>query len=185
MIDLAALQRRRAASPRRGSPSRPAASRSASCASSRRTPPSPARRPGLNETNLYGPGADRRLLEAVLADPLDVFLRHDPAGAGGARIVESGNRATACSAGRSTCRGSGVSTAATLLLDEARGVAAIALERELHVLRRHRLAVVELDAGAQHEVVAQPVGRRRSRTRPGTASAGLPGIGFTSASCRA
>ena len=35
-----------------------------------------------------------------------------------------------------------------LVLDEARGVAAIALEGELHVLGRHRLAVVELHAGA-------------------------------------
>src|SRR5213078_902220 len=35
-----------------------------------------------------GPGADRRLLEAVLADLLDVVLGHDPAGARGRGAVE-------------------------------------------------------------------------------------------------
>ena len=33
---------------------------------------------------LVGSGADRRLLEALVADLLDVLLGHDPAGAGGA-----------------------------------------------------------------------------------------------------
>src|SRR5262244_326590 len=32
---------------------------------------------------LVRPGADRRLLEALVADLFDIFLRHDPAGAGG------------------------------------------------------------------------------------------------------
>src|SRR5262249_5739492 len=44
-----------------------------------------------------------------------------------------------------------------MLLDEGRGVAAIALEGEFHVLGGHRLAIVELGAGAQHEAVAEPV----------------------------
>src|SRR4030095_12980120 len=37
---------------------------------------------------LVGPGADRRLLEAVVADLLDVLLGHDPARAGRGRTIE-------------------------------------------------------------------------------------------------
>ena len=101
--------------------------------------------------------ADGLLLEAVLAHALDVFFRHDPARAGDARIVEEEIGPRLVQAEDHAPR-IGCFHRRHLLLDEARGVAAIALEGELHVLRRHRRAIVEGDAGAQHEAVAQPVG---------------------------
>src|SRR2546428_11628339 len=51
------------------------------------------------------------------------------------------------------------------LLEEFRPRAAVALEREFHVLGRHRIAVVELDALADDEVVGEPVLRLRERLR--------------------
>src|SRR5262245_37615285 len=41
---------------------------------------------GAERDEFVWSGADRRLLEAVVSDLLDVFLRHDPAGAGGAGV---------------------------------------------------------------------------------------------------
>jgi len=41
---------------------------------------------GAERDELVGPGADRRLLETVIPDLFEVFLRHDPAGAGGAAV---------------------------------------------------------------------------------------------------
>ena len=62
--------------------------------------------------------------------------------------------------------------------------AAIALEGELDVLGGDRVAVVELGALAQHEIVGQAVlGRRPASARLG--ASGWPGIGFTIASCSA
>src|SRR5437016_8579074 len=51
------------------------------------------------------------------------------------------------------------------LLEEFRPRAAVALEREFHVLGRHRIAVVELEALADDEVVGEPVLRLRERLR--------------------
>src|ERR1700694_3238307 len=44
--------------------------------------------PSNASTTSSTPGADRRLLEAVLTDLLDVLLGDDPGGAGGGRRVE-------------------------------------------------------------------------------------------------
>ena len=46
---------------------------------------------------------------------------------------------------------------------DPRAAALVALEGKLHVIRGERIAVVELDALAQHELVAEPVARRRPR----------------------
>src|SRR5207247_6039656 len=51
------------------------------------------------------------------------------------------------------------------LLEELRPRAPVALEREFHVLGRHRIAVVELDALADDELVGEPVLRLRERLR--------------------
>ena len=63
--------------------------------------------------------------------------------------------------------------------------AAIALERELDVVRGHRIAVVERGALAQHELVgcARPPSGDQDSARLGASA--LPGIGFTIASCSA
>ena len=43
----------------------------------------------VERRELVGPGADRRLLEALVADLLDVLLGHDPGRAGGRGAVEA------------------------------------------------------------------------------------------------
>ena len=111
---------------------------------------------------LVGAGADRRLLEAVVTDPLHVLLGHDPAGAGGRRVEgqEVGPRLLqpeAHPAGIDDLDGGHP------LLERLVGRAAIALEGELHVLAGHRLAVVEAHALAQHELVGEVVLRHRPR----------------------
>ena len=54
---------------------------------------------------------------------------------------------------------------ADVLLQLRHGATPIALERELHVLGRHRLTVVELHALPQQELVRQPVGGHGPRLR--------------------
>jgi len=84
-VDFTPRERGEPASCRPEWPGRPGASRSASCASTGRTPPEPARRRVVERHEPIRPGADRRLLEPVLTDLLDVLLRHDPARPGGDR----------------------------------------------------------------------------------------------------
>ena len=60
------------------------------------------------------------------------------------------------------------------LLERLGGGAAVALERELHVLGGERVAVVELHALAQREVVDAPVGRHRPRLGQARAPSGCP-----------
>ncbi len=110
-----------------------------------------------------GPGADRVLLEALLADLLDVFLGDDPAGARGRRAVEGhevGPRLLELEADTGRVRRL---HRCHPVLENLRGDATIPLERELHVLRGDRLAVVEAHALAQDELVDEPVGRHAPR----------------------
>src|SRR2546429_2958854 len=57
----------------------------------------------------------------------------------------------------------------TLSLHDALPICAVVpIERELHVLRRHRVAVVKLDALAKDELVAQPVKFHNGRSEEHT-----------------
>ena len=123
---------------------------------------------GREGDELVRPGADRRLLEPVLADLLDVFLRHDPARAGGGAVERQEIRPRLLQHEADAALIRRLDRRHPLLHQRRRG-AAIALEGELHVLRGHRLAVVELRAGAHGEFVAEPVRRHLHRCRQGTA----------------
>src|SRR5262249_38396150 len=110
---------------------------------------------------LVGPGADRRSLEAIVADLFDVLLRHDPAGAGGRRAVERqevGPRlleaeADAMRVDKVDARGP--------RLERPRPGAALWPHRELDVLGSHRVAIVKRNAATQDELVREAVGRHR------------------------
>ena len=105
-------------------------------------------------TNLYGPRPTGCLQEAVVADLLDIVLRHDPAGGADQRSVI------------------GHEIRPRLLQDELHRVRIDdldllhlfadqrrlrALEAEFHVLGGERVAVMELDALAQLEFVGELV----------------------------
>src|SRR4030095_6807990 len=102
------------------------------------------------------PGADRRLLEALVTHLLDVLLRHDAAGAGGADIEgpEIGPCPLEAEAGAPRRRR--LDSRDAVLQGLGRG-AAIALERELHVLGGDGLAVVGPGALAKDELHTRPV----------------------------
>jgi len=102
-------------------------------------------------------GADRRLLEPVVTDLLEVLLRHDPRRAGRRRRVEREKVRPRVSQHEPYALRIHDLHVADLVLQQLRGRAAIALERELHVVRCDRLPVVELGAFAQHELVHAPV----------------------------
>ncbi len=106
--------------------------------------------------------ADRGLLEPVVAHALDVLLRHDPPRPGGAQVEgeEVGPRplqpeADAPGVGRLHRR--------HRLLERLGRRSPVPLERELHVLRGHGIAVVELDVLPQDELVEEPVRRHGPR----------------------
>src|SRR5437870_876552 len=99
------------------------------------------------------PRADRRLLEAVVTHLLDVFLRHDPAAAGRGSTVERHEVRPRLLQDEPHASRVDDLDLADALLEELRPRALVAVERELHDVRGHRIAVVELDALAQHELV--------------------------------
>ncbi len=111
---------------------------------------------GIERHEFVGPSADRRLFEPVLADLLDVFLRHDPTRAGCAAVErqEVGPRLLEMKAHPQRIEDFDVRHAR--LHHVVRG-AAVAHEREFDVLGGHRLAIVEREALAQHEFVAEPI----------------------------
>ena len=103
--------------------------------------------------------ADRRLLVAVVADLLDVLLGDDPAGPGGTGPVERHEVGPRLLEAEPDAPGIGRLHRRDLFLEGLGEDAPVALEGELHVLGGHDLAVVELHALAQHELVHEPVGR--------------------------
>src|SRR3989449_3746098 len=112
-----------------------------------------------------GSGADRALLEAFLADTLDVLLGHDPAGARRRRPVERHEVGPRLLEEEPDPARVDDLHLLDLILEELRRPAAVALEGELHVLGGDGLAVVELGPLAQHELVAGAVGRHGPRLR--------------------
>src|SRR4029453_15165318 len=108
-------------------------------------------------------GPHRRLPEAVLTYLLDVLLGHDPRGPGGARAVERHEvRPGVLQVKAYAARVHHLHLAHTLL-QQRRGGSAVAVERELHVLRGDRIAVVEGDVPAQDELPGAPVLRHGPR----------------------
>src|SRR5262245_11352585 len=112
--------------------------------------------PGWKETNRYGPAPTGAFLN-VVTHLLDVLLGDDPRGARLGRAEE----------GHEVRPGLLEAEADAVLIDdldgrharlhERRPGALVAVEGELHVLGRDRIAVVKLDARPQDELVDQPV----------------------------
>ena len=119
--------------------------------------------PGGERDEAIGPGADRRLLEAVLAHPLHVALGNDPGGPGRGRRVEGHEVRPGLLEADAHVAGVHDFHRGHPRLEGGRGPAPVALEGELHVLRGDRVAVVEAHADAEHEVVDEPVGRDAPR----------------------
>ena len=105
---------------------------------------------------LVRPGADRRFLEPFVADLLDVGLGHDPACPCRAPVKCQKVRPRLLEPEADTARLGCFDRGHPVLHQIARG-AAVTLERELYILRCYRLAVVELGAFAQHELVGETV----------------------------
>jgi len=111
----------------------------------------------LGTDELVGPGADRVFLEALVADLAEVFFRDDDPGGGGGRAVERhevGPRRLQMEAHH---LGIDDFDLADVIFEGRRSGALVALEAELDVLGRHRVAVVERQPRAQLKFVGQPV----------------------------
>ena len=107
---------------------------------------------GLGAHEPVRPRPDRRTPEAVLAHLLDILLRDDPRRAGSAGAVEGHEIRPGVLQVKAHAAGIDHLDLAHPLLEDGRGRAAIALEGEFHVLRRHRLAVVKARVLAQDEL---------------------------------
>jgi hypothetical protein len=116
----------------------------------------------LERDEFVGPGADWRLPERLLADLLDVVLRNDPPSAGIGRVKrqEVGPRRAQAEHDAS---GVGHLDRGDPVLHQLVRRAAVALERELHILGGQRVAIVKFDPFAQHELVALAVLRGDDR----------------------
>src|SRR5262249_50679928 len=123
---------------------------------------------GVEAHKPVGTGADRRLLEAVVADLLHVLLGHDPARARRRGAVERHKVGPRLLEKKAHARGVDDLTLAPSLLEEWGTAAPVAVERELPALGRDRLAVVELGSLTEHELVLEPIlrlGPRLSQAR--------------------
>ena len=117
--------------------------------------------------HLVRPRADGRLLEPILAHLLHVLARHDPRGAGGGGPVEGHEvRPRLLQVKPDAARIDDLHVPHAIL-EQLGGGALVALERELDVVRGHRVAVVELRVLAQDELVDEAV----LRGRPGLGQA--------------
>jgi hypothetical protein len=117
----------------------------------------------LERDEAVGAGADGRLLEAVLADLLDVLLRHDPRRGGGLRPVVGHEVGPRLAEPEADVSGIGRLDGGDPLLEGLGVDAAIALEGELDVVGGDGLAGMELRAFAEDELVDEPVGRHGPR----------------------
>ena len=121
--------------------------------------------PGSEAHEPVRSGADRRLLEAVLTDLLDVGPGHDPGGTGGRRAIERHEVRPRLLQVEAHAAGIDDLDLAHALLEDLHPRALVPLEGELHVRGGDRLAVVELRALAQDELVGEPVLRLGERLR--------------------
>src|SRR3989441_179543 len=111
---------------------------------------------------LVGPGADRRLLEALVAHFLHILPRYDPTGPSGARIEGHEVRPRRLEAEANT-PGTPRLDRHDLFFEGLAGRAPVALERELDVLGGNLISVVELDTSADDEFVDESVRRHTPR----------------------
>src|SRR4029453_2826947 len=100
--------------------------------------------PGIKAHEPVRPGADRRLLVAVVADLLDIRLGHDPAGAGGGGAVERHEVRPRLFQMEAHARRVYDLDLAHALLERLRADAPVPLEGELHVGGGDGLPVGEL-----------------------------------------
>ena len=119
--------------------------------------------PRLERDEAVGAGADGRLLEAVLADLLDVLPRHDPRRGGGLRPVVGHEVGPRLAEPEADVSGIGRLDGGDPVLEGLGEDAAIALEGELDVVGGDGLAGMELRALAEDELVDEPVGRHGPR----------------------
>ena len=110
---------------------------------------------------LVGPQADRLLLEAVVADLLDVLLRHDPARAAHEGAVERHEVGPRLVQVKAHAIGIDDDHLPHLVVQDLRALGAV--EAELHVLGGEGVAVVELQALAQLELVDALIRAHRPR----------------------
>src|SRR5262245_40065692 len=109
----------------------------------------------IERDELVRAGSHRRFLEAFLADRLDILLRHDPARAGGVGIEGHEVRPRLLET-EADAAGFGNFDGGDPVLDHLGRRAPVTLERELHVLGGHRIAVVEAGAAPERELVDEP-----------------------------
>src|SRR5262249_7044860 len=91
------------------------------------------------------PGANRRPLEALVPDLLDVLFRHDPARPGCQRAVEDHEVGPWLLQSDPNASWIGYFHLRDMVLEDGSEAATVALEREFDVLGRDRLAVMESD----------------------------------------
>jgi hypothetical protein len=141
--------------------------------------------PRLAAHELVGPGADRVLAKALVADLADVRLRHHDPGRGGRRVVEGhevGPGLFQVEADGERVDDLDLAHASLELVGPRALVAVVA---ELHVLGGDGIAVVELEAASQLELVGQPVGTLLFHDSARLGAIFWPGSGRTRASCGA
>ena len=124
-----------------------------------------------------GAGPDGGLLEALLADLLDVLPGDDPAGAGRGGAVEGHEIGPRLLELEPDAAGVDDLHLLDAVLEQLRASTLVALEGKLHVVRGDRVAVVELHAAPHDELVGETI--RRHRPRLGEARGGeTPGHGL-------
>jgi hypothetical protein len=112
---------------------------------------------GLAADEFVGAGADRLLFEAVVADFGQVLLGHDDPGGGRSGAVESHKVGPWLLQVEAHHQRIDDLDLADVVLQGLRPGALIALEAELDVFGRHRVAVVKLQSGPQFELIGQAV----------------------------
>ena len=112
---------------------------------------------GGERDELVGARADRGLLVGLLAHLLDVLLGHDPARAGGGGAVEGHEVGPLLLQHEAGPVGRDHLDLLHLVLEQLAARALVPLERELHVVRGDRIAVVEARVLPDHELVGEAV----------------------------
>src|SRR5262249_41145576 len=102
---------------------------------------------------LVGAGTDWMFLEAIVSDTREIVLWHDDAGGAGGRAVERHEIGPRRLWMKAYHQGIDDLDLGDVFLQDLRSRAPVALEAELHVFRRHGVAVVKLQSRTQLELV--------------------------------
>ncbi len=119
--------------------------------------------PGLEGDELVRAGATGAFLKPSSPTCSRYFFGHDPRRAGRGRGVERHEVRPRLLEPEAHAVGIHHLDRGHLRLEQARAGATVTLERELHVVRGQRVAVVKGDAPAQHELVHEAVAAHRPR----------------------